>query len=51
MSTIIDLTMEGSYGVESSNLLEQEKWVAREEILRVVEGFDVYDLVRAVGIC
>jgi hypothetical protein len=48
--TIIDLTMKGSHGVESFDPLEQDKWAASEERLRVVKGFDVYNPVRAVEI-
>jgi hypothetical protein len=49
--TIIDLTMKGSQGVESFDPLEQDKWATCEEGLRVVEGFDVYNPVRAVEVC
>jgi len=49
--TIIDLTIGESYGVKSFGHPKQDKWVAWEEKFRVVEGFDVYDLVRAAKIC
>jgi hypothetical protein len=51
VSTIIDLTMERPHKVESFNHPEQDKWASWEERLRVVEGFDVYDLVRVNEIC
>jgi hypothetical protein len=49
--TIIDLTKGESHGVKSFGHPKQDKWVAWEERFRVVEGFDVYDLVRAAEIC
>jgi hypothetical protein len=49
--TIIDLTMGGSHGVKSFGHPKQDKWVAWVEKFRVVEGFDVYDLVRTAKIC
>ena len=49
--TIIYLTMRESHGVKSFGHPNQDKRVAWEEKFRVVEGFDIYDLVRAVDIC
>ena len=49
--TIIDLTMREFHGVKSFGDPKQDKWVAWEERFRVVKGFDVCDLVRAVEIC
>jgi hypothetical protein len=40
-----------SHGFKSFGHPKQDKWVAWEERFRVVEGFDVYDLVRAAEIC
>jgi hypothetical protein len=51
VSNIIDLTIEGSYEVKVSDSPKQDKWIAWEEKLRVVEGFDTYDLVKTVEIC
>jgi hypothetical protein len=51
VTSIIDLTMEGFNKVKSSNHPKQDKWVACEERLRFVEGFDVSNLIRATEIC
>jgi len=51
VSIIIDLTMERPHRVESFNHPEQDKWASWEERLRIVKGFDVYDLIRVNEIC
>jgi len=51
VSAIIDLTMEEPYEVKPSDHSNQDKWSTLEERLKVVEGFDFYDLIRATKIC
>ena len=51
VSTTLDLIKDGSHRVESPDHHDQNKWVVWEERLRVVKGFDVYDPVKATGIC
>jgi hypothetical protein len=47
----LNLTMGESNMIKASGHHEQDKWVAWEERLRAVEGFNVYDLIKAVVIC
>jgi hypothetical protein len=51
VSAIIDLTMEEPYEVKPSDHSNQDKWSTLEERLKVVEGSDFYDLIRATKIC
>lgn len=50
VSTIVDLTTQGSHGVESSDHLKQDKWATLEERLRAIEGFDANDPVTVAKI-
>jgi len=47
----VDLTAEGTPDNRSTSLMDQDKLFALEERLRVVEGNDWFDPMRAAKVC